>query len=170
MTTPAALRELAEHIALLTKVRDASKANGGVRSIDFGKESGDAFIAALTAAIEALQLRTAASEGVEAVAWQYRYASSLRNGLMGKWLECSEAAFNERTHADMGYEYRALYTHPPEVARDAGRYRWLRNNCSVGSFSTYDPPFRLNCDEPASEWNAAIDAAISGAAGELDRG
>jgi hypothetical protein len=59
---------LADHAVLLTKVRDASKANGGVRSIDFGKESGDAFIAALSAAIDALQLRALA--GAEVGGWR----------------------------------------------------------------------------------------------------
>lgn len=116
MTTPAALRE---QIALLTTVRDASRNGGGVRSIDFGKASGDDFIAALSAAIESLQLRTAASEGGEAVCFQIRERRHTDTGWMewDEWQPMSELS-RINLHPDL-HEIRYAYTHPPEVARDA---------------------------------------------------
>jgi len=48
------------------------------------------------------------------------------------------------------------------LVRDAMRYRWLRENCCEGRMETRGPwqDFSLNCDEPESEWDAAIDAAM----------
>lgn len=49
-----------------------------------------------------------------------------------------------------------------ELERDAARYRWLRGNACEGRMETRGPrpDFALNCDEPESEWDAAIDAAM----------
>jgi HTH-type transcriptional regulator/antitoxin HigA len=44
-------------------------------------------------------------------------------------------------------------------ARDAARYRWLVSNVRVGSLGFND--WWINADEPESEWNASIDAAMS---------
>jgi hypothetical protein len=48
---------------------------------------------------------------------------------------------------------------------DARRYRWLRANAVFGRMESRGPKpdFALNCDEPESEWDAAIDAALAGA-------
>ena len=47
------------------------------------------------------------------------------------------------------------------ILRDAERYRWLRNQATSGVMTT---PCHgsLNCDEPESEWDAWIDAAMQG--------
>ena len=49
-----------------------------------------------------------------------------------------------------------------EAERDAARYRYLRANCVQGRMESRgpNPDFALNCDEPESEWDAAIDAAM----------
>lgn len=51
-------------------------------------------------------------------------------------------------------------------ARDAARYRWLREFAVNGSIGI---PFHgwLNCDEPASEWDSAIDAAMQAGDAEV---
>ena len=48
-------------------------------------------------------------------------------------------------------------------ALDARRYRWLRANAYEGRMESRgpNPDFALNCDEPESEWDAAIDAAMT---------
>lgn len=51
-------------------------------------------------------------------------------------------------------------------ARDAARYRWLREFAVNGSIGI---PFHgwLNCDEPASEWDSAIDVAMQAGDAEV---
>lgn len=51
-------------------------------------------------------------------------------------------------------------------ARDAARYRWLREFAVNGSIGI---PFHgwLNCDEPASEWDSAIDDAMQAGDAEV---
>jgi hypothetical protein len=50
-------------------------------------------------------------------------------------------------------------------AEDAARYRWLRSHAVYGRMETDRSGFALNCDEPESEWDAAIDAARAGERG-----
>lgn len=169
MTTPAALRD---HISFLTNLRDASQNGGGVRSIDFGKASGDAFISALTAAIDALQLRTAASEGGEEMLPAGSQAAATvahvidqmiqhenEFGWIPEWIE----RLQKVVRCDDGD------THPPEVARDAERYRWLRSQCTdrlcvraLAESATHTHAFY---QVTGKELDRVIDAAISGAAG-----
>jgi len=54
-------------------------------------------------------------------------------------------------------------TVPQGDALDARRYRWLRANACEGRMESRgpNPDFALNCDEPESEWDAAIDAAMT---------
>lgn len=61
------------------------------------------------------------------------------------------------------YSHTPLYAHPArsgvvsdEDVRDAARYRWLREHTTDGFMGTGSGS--LNCDEPASEWDAWIDA------------
>jgi hypothetical protein len=50
-----------------------------------------------------------------------------------------------------------------DTVRDAERYRFIRANASAGTiFCCPLPSGSLNCDEPESEWDAAIDSAIKG--------
>lgn len=42
--------------------------------------------------------------------------------------------------------------------RDAKRYRWLKENTITGSLGFND--WWINGDEPSSEWDSAIDAAM----------
>lgn len=46
--------------------------------------------------------------------------------------------------------------------RDAARWRFVRKNASNGTiFCASLPAGALNCDEPESEWDASVDAAIA---------
>ena len=47
-------------------------------------------------------------------------------------------------------------------ALDAVRYRFLRANAVYGRFESDDGSLALNCDEPEKEWDAHIDAAMTG--------
>lgn len=47
------------------------------------------------------------------------------------------------------------------LEKDAARYRWIRDNCTDGFIRHWSGGWSLNCDEPAAEWDAAIDAALS---------
>lgn len=55
-----------------------------------------------------------------------------------------------------------------EYRKDAERYRFIRANCVVGRMESRgpNPDFYLNCDEPESEWDAAIDRALGSEKGE----
>lgn len=44
------------------------------------------------------------------------------------------------------------------IEKDAARYRWLREHMIFGRMGGSN--FAINCDEPPSEWDAAIDAAM----------
>lgn len=62
------------------------------------------------------------------------------------------------------YDQSAIDSLRDEAERlrvDASRYRFLRANASWGTiFCGPLPGGSLNCDEPESEWDAAIDAAM----------
>ncbi len=54
-----------------------------------------------------------------------------------------------------------LRQHIAKLEADARRYRWLRDECAGGSFWLSERPMRwLNVDEPAPEWDQAIDRAM----------
>lgn len=46
--------------------------------------------------------------------------------------------------------------------KDGERYRFLRANAVHGRFESDDGSLALNCDEPENEWDAHIDAAMTG--------
>lgn len=48
-----------------------------------------------------------------------------------------------------------------ELEANDRRYRWLRKNCTSGRMEDASGLFELNCDEPESEWDAAIDAILA---------
>lgn len=54
------------------------------------------------------------------------------------------------------------------LRRDAGRYRWLRDNQTRPACRSYEPgpaeAMRIACDAYGDEWDAAIDSAMSPAA------
>jgi hypothetical protein len=58
-------------------------------------------------------------------------------------------------------QVRALLDEVEALTADAERYRWLRANAVEGRMETRGPrpDFAMNCDEPETEWDAAIDAA-----------
>lgn len=73
-----------------------------------------------------------------------------------------EVAWSKGKLPPLGTE---LYTAPPAAAhgdeavrKDAERFEWLISNVCMGSIGFGD--WWMNADEPASEWRAAIDAAM----------
>lgn len=87
-------------------------------------------------------------------------------------LKYAEAAARHNTHTELAADFadliRRIDASPKggSEARDAARYRWLREFAVNGSIGI---PFHgwLNCDEPASEWDSAIDAAMQAGDAEV---
>lgn len=79
--------------------------------------------------------------------------------LATEWGDVDEAQKRDAIAADL----RALLDSDAfrAMARNDARYRWLRANAVNGSIGL--PDGWLSCDEPESEWDAAIDAAAIGA-------
>lgn len=119
------------------------------------------------------QLRTDASEGVP-VAWDFPFRDepAYPGDTMRTAIYCADEAQRLR---DKGYAVRDLYTHPPEVARDAGRLDWLEQNdepAIEGPFPHLFPSerwlvrYRNKTTSRHATIREAVDAAISGAAGD----
>lgn len=109
--------------------------------------------------LHAATMRNPAASGIDL--YPIRYA-----------LQYAAAAARENTHTELAKDFdeliRKIDASPKgdSEARDAARYRWLREFAVNGSIGI---PFHgwLNCDEPASEWDSAIDAAMQAGDAEV---
>jgi hypothetical protein len=80
--------------------------------------------------------------------------------------EIGDAKYGHQSTLDADYiatanpaTMRALVARIEALERDAARYRWMVKNVVSGSIGFGD--WWINADEPESEWDSAIDAAIA---------
>lgn len=93
---------------------------------------------------------------------QIAFIESIRDRLLALIDASHKGALNEQFGSAEGLDSPK----GGSEARDAARYRWLREFAVNGSIGI---PFHgwLNCDEPASEWDSAIDAAMQAGDAEV---
>ncbi len=120
-------------------------------------------------------LNTRADQGGEAVAWK----CVSKHGIFAEFCDEEEVAEGHKLN---GYTATPLYTHPPRAtpdeARDAARYRWIREQAGKApqDFAVVEDAafvschgcehnFDINIDE-----HMAIDAALAGKRGEAANG
>jgi len=73
----------------------------------------------------------------------------------------SEAQLESYAAARVAEATAELQRRVAELEANDRRYRWLRKNCTSGRMEDASGLFELNCDEPESEWDAAIDAILA---------
>lgn len=145
MTTPAALRELADRLTM--HAADCAKAVDESTDTVIGVNQLIALADDLCTA--ATQLRAAASEGGEAVG--YTSESALRTLAAENASGVMFGTYSERYERTI-----PLFTHPPEVARDAFVAEWARRFGFLAS--KHDPSSIESIDEVACYLLAKDDA------------
>lgn len=73
----------------------------------------------------------------------------------------TKLAGEQEAYDGLADKYEQFEAEVKALTADAERYRWLRENAVEGRMESRGPrpDFAMNCDEPETEWDTAIDAA-----------